>query len=406
MIKKVGLLTLVAYLFLVLLNPSLVQAQSELVILDSSAQAEFPSKLHFSLSAQSDVNITDIRLHYTVDRVSLAQVTSEVYIEFVPNPVVDAEWAWDMIKTGGLPPGSSVEYWWTVEDAQGNRVETAPVRVKFNDTRHSWRSLTEGKITIYWYEGDKAFARELMSATQQALAQLAEDTGAQLEKSANIYIYADTQDLQGALIYPKEWTGGVAFTRHSAIAIGIAPGNLYWGKRAIAHELTHLVIHQMTLNPYNYLPTWLDEGLAMYNMGALSSEYASSLNRAIAKDDLISVRSLSSPFSAYAQQSRLAYAQSYSLVEFLISNYGRSKMLKLLNTFKEGSGYDEALERVYGFDMDGLDSLWRNYVSAPVKPTEEKGMHPALIGTLAALGTALLMLLGLALEKWTWRRSQ
>jgi hypothetical protein len=34
-------------------------------------------------------------------------------------------------------------------------------------------------------------------------------------------------------------------------------------------------------------------------------------------------------------------------------------MFELLNTFRQGSGYDEALERVYRFDMDGLDTLWR-----------------------------------------------
>ena len=34
-------------------------------------------------------------------------------------------------------------------------------------------------------------------------------------------------------------------------------------------------------------------------------------------------------------------------------------MFELLNTFKQGSGYDEALLKVYGFDMDGLDALWR-----------------------------------------------
>ncbi|GAI47128.1 unnamed protein product, partial [marine sediment metagenome] len=132
---------------------------------------------------------------------------------------------------------------------------------------------------------------ELMAAAHQALARLAEDTGAHLEKPVVIYIYADAQDLQGAMIYPQEWTGGVAFTRYGIIAIGIAPDNLYWGKRAVAHELTHLVIHQMTLNPYSDLPTWLDEGLAMYAEGALEPVFATYLNRAIAEDTLISVRS-------------------------------------------------------------------------------------------------------------------
>ncbi len=383
MTKKVGVLALIVCLFLVILSPSLAQAQSGLKILDSSAQTEFPSKLNFSLTAQSNVNITDIRLHYTVDQLSHAQVTSEVYIEFVPATIVDASWMWDMRRTGGLPPGSRLEYWWTVEDAMGDKVETAPVQLQFDDTRYSWRSLTEDEVTIYWYQGDESFARELMTTAQQALVRLAEDTGAYLEKPVKAYIYANAQDLQGSLIYPQEWTGGVAFTRHGIIAIGIAPNNLDWGKRAMTHELTHLVIHQMTFNPYNDLPTWLDEGLAMYNEGVLGPQFTTFLSRAIAEDSLISVRSLSSPFSAYAEQSLLAYAQSYSLVEFLISNYGSSNMLELLNTFRQGSSYDGALRKVYGLDMDGLGTLWLDYVTEQYQPAK-KVMHSTLMEMVAA----------------------
>ena len=360
MIKKVSLLALILCLFLAVLSPVSVQAVDGLTILESSVEVDFPLKLGFSVSTESDVNITEIRLHYTVDRMSYAQVTSEVYLEFVPATTVEAEWSWDMRKTGGLPPGSSVGYWWTVEDAKGDRIETSMTKVQVDDARYSWYSLTEGKVTIYWYEGDESFARELMSVAQQVLIRLAEDTGAVLEQPVNIYIYASAQDLLGAMIFPQEWTGGVAYTRFSTIAIGISPDSLDWGRRAMTHELTHLVIHQMVFNPYNDLPTWLDEGIAMYAEGALEPVLVALLDKAEAEDSLISVRSLSSPFSAYAEESLLAYAQSYNLVEFLISNYGQSKMLELLSTFRQGSGYDEALLKVYGFDMDGLDSLWRS----------------------------------------------
>jgi hypothetical protein len=269
-----------------------------------------------------------------------------------------------MMMVGGMPPGSSLEYWWQVEDANGSKMETAPITVQFDDTRYEWRSLTERKVTLYWYSGDDSFARELMAAAQDALDRLAEDTGAELEKPAKLYIYASTNDLMGAMIEPQEWTGGVAYTRYGIMAIGISSNNIDWGKRAIAHELTHLVIHQMTLNPYNSLPVWLDEGLAMRTEGELGAEFTSSLEEAIDEDSLISVQSLCSPFSAYTEKAVLSYAQSYSLVDFLITSYGRDKMLALLNIFREGSGYDAALEEVYGFDMDGLDSLWREYITA------------------------------------------
>ncbi len=371
MIKKASIFALTVALFLVVFAPALVQAQGGLRVLRSSVLVEFPYNLDFSMSAESDVDITDIRFCYSVDRESFAQVTSEVYIEFAPDSTVSVRGALDMRKMGGLPPGSSLEYWWVVENADGEKIQTAPETVHFDDNRYPWRSLTEGKITIYWYEGKQSFAEELMSAAQQALARLTEETGAYLKKPVKMYIYANSEDLQGAMIFPTEWTGGVAFAGYGIIAIGISPNNLSWGERSIAHELTHLVVHQMTFNPYTDLPTWLDEGLAMYTEGVLGVGFADHLKKAVEENRLISVRSLSSPFSAYSSQAILSYAESYSLVEFLITSYGQGKMLELLTAFSEGSSYDGALERVYGFDMDGLDTLWRDYIAKQY----QKGAH-------------------------------
>ena len=150
----------------------------------------------------------------------------------------------------------------------------------------------------------------------------------------------------------------------------------------------------MTFNPYGGLPTWLDEGLAMYAEGELDLAFVTFLNNAVVEDTLISVRSLSSPFSAFAEESFLAYAQSYSLEEFLINQHGKNKMFELLNTFKEGSGYDEALLRVYGFDMDELNALWQDYI-APQDLTVEaegKGISPVMVGAIVALSVGFIVM--------------
>ncbi len=361
--KRVVFSIVIIGLFLALSSPVNVRAVDGLQVLESRVEVDFPMKVNFGLSATGDADITDIRLHYAVDRMSHAEVISEVTLKFEPATMVDTGWSWDMRKTGGLPPGSSVNYWWTLEDANGKKIETEPTMVQVDDDRYPWRSLSEGLLTLHWYEGDESFAGELMYTAQQALARLDSYTGAELESPAEIYIYAKSEDLLGAMIFPQEWTGGVAYTRFSTIAIGISPDSLDWGKRAMTHELTHLVIHQVVFNPYNDLPTWLDEGLAMWAEGPLEPVFVNLLVNAINEDKLITVRSLSSPFSAYAEESVLAYAQSYSLVDLLINNYGQSRMLELLNTFREGSGYDEALQKVYGLDMDSLNDLWLSFIT-------------------------------------------
>jgi hypothetical protein len=351
------------------------RAQSGLRVTGSAVEASFPLMLSFRLSATSDVDITDVRLRYTVDRLSFAEVIGEAYVQFAPSSSIDVSWEWDMRRTGGLPSGTAIEYWWLVTNASGDFVRTDPATVQFDDDRYTWRTMVEGQVALHWYDGDSGFAGEIMEAVQDSLVALEEDTGAHLMEPIDIYVYGSSGDLRGSMVFPQEWTGGVAFTRYGSVAIGISPNNLQWGRRAITHELTHLVVHQMTLNPYGGLPTWLEEGLAMRAEGPLGPEFELYLERAIDDGTLISLRSLSSPFSAKANESILSYAESFSAVDFLVETYGGESMLELLDAFREGNSYDGALRKVYGFNTEGLDSLWRRSLLSPVQASA--GLVPA-----------------------------
>ncbi|HUW46214.1 MAG TPA: peptidase MA family metallohydrolase [Dehalococcoidia bacterium] len=406
MIRRI---TLITSALLLLLSPSLVAAGDDIAVIASDVDINFPSQAVFTVEAESYVDIVDVRLYYQVDKMNYAEIVSEGWADFTPTSKIEANWVWDM-RNASLPPGAEVTYWWMIEDAAGNRFETSPEIMHFDDKRYTWQSLTgtiplDGEMTIFWYEGGDSFARELMDACEEGLARLTQDIGTYPERPIKIYIYASTSDLQGAMIFPQEWSGGVAFTAFSTIAIGIPPSDLDWGKKALVHELTHLVVHQATFSPYGQLPLWLDEGLATYNEGELDLVLRSSLERAILEDELISVRSLCSPFSAETEKAYLSYAQSYSLVEYLLDNYGQDKILDLLALLKQGNTYDEALIEVYGFDIDGLDTRWRATLTNPIVPAQRAWLHPALIAVLAALATALALWGALALERRAWRRA-
>ncbi len=330
----------------------------------SSAISKFPQELIFSLSARSQVPIADIRLCYTTDRFNFIEVVNEAYIEFVQDKSVNINWTLDMKKTGGLPPGTKVTYWWLLTDISGNKHQTRSENVIFNDLRYSWRSLSEDQLKLYWYKGDASFAQELMSTVQKVHKKLCIDAGIQLVKPAQLYIYASAEDVRGAVINPVGWEGGIAFTDYGIIMAGIAPDELAWGKRVIAHEFTHLVTRHMTRNPYNSIPTWLSEGISVNAEGGLSSSHASRLGKAVKNDQLISVRSLSSPFLVNSDKASLSYAESCSIVDYLVRTHGQSKLSQLLDSFKQGNTYDEALQKIYNFNTDDLSSLWQNYVKA------------------------------------------
>ena len=154
--------------------------------------------------------------------------------------------------------------------------------------------------------------------------------------------------------------------RVGIVALGVSTAQLGWGEGAMAHEMAHLVVHQVTMNGYGIsLPNWLDEGLAMYAEGELSSDMAAALSSAVKRDRLDSVQSLSSSFPADTAGATLAYAESYSLVEFLLDNKGgKENMLELLGAIRAGSGYQDALQEVYGLSISQLDYQWKQYLKA------------------------------------------
>ncbi|MDH4068670.1 MAG: peptidase MA family metallohydrolase [Dehalococcoidia bacterium] len=401
MIKRIAL---VAWAVLWLLSPSLVVAESGITVTASDVDVDFPSRAVFTVEAESYVDVVDVRLCYRVDRMNYAEVVSEGWADFTPANRIEANWVWDMTNAS-LPPGAEVTYWWVIEDDDGNRVETSPKTMHFDDSRFSWHNLTGtvyegGGMTLFWYAGGDSFARALLDACEAGLAKLSQEIGAYPEKPIKIYVYASTTDLRGAMVFSQEWTGGVAFMDFGIIAIGIPSSELEWGRKALVHELTHLVVRQATFGPYGQLPLWLDEGLATYNEGELDPALRSSLDKAILEGTLISVRSLCSPFSAYPEKARLSYAESHSLVEYLLDSYGQDKMLDVLTSLKLGNTYDEALTAAYGFDIDGLDARWRATLTR-----EERQFHPALIAALAALATGLAIWGALTLKKRTKRRS-
>jgi hypothetical protein len=370
-----------------------ILAQGEITVISSDTETQFPSTITFSLEAEAASDITDIELVYRKNGESLIPVSSRVDVDFIPGQLVTASWTWDMLETGGLPPGTEIDYWWLIEDAAGHKLETSPATIAFDDLSHNWRSLASDQVSIFWYEGDLSFIQELIDAADEALERLAVEIGVALEQPVKIYIYASSGDLRNALIYPQEWTGGIAFSGYGIVIIGISPDNLAWGKRAIAHEMGHLVVHQALSGFYGHLPVWLDEGLAMDAEGDLRSDLQTLLNEAIAHDTLFSVRSISSSFPTDPDEARLCYAESYSLVQFLIDTYGSGKMLNLLGVFNEGNTYDDAMLEVYGFNVDGLNAVWRGSLGLGPQPSPIPGgdasgfpaLYIALVATVVIL---------------------
>ena len=324
----------------------------------------FPETATFSASLSAAADIVSVVLEYGDVRQTCGEVIAKAYPMFAPGKSVDVEWVWDMRQSGSLPPGASIWWHWRYTDANGKEYVTDTMNATWLDDVHKWQTITSDFLRLHWYKGDQAFAKDLLNAAVNGLEFNKTESGLTPENTIDIYIYADTQDLKDAVLYEPAWTGGEAFPDQDIVIIGISQADLDWGRDAMVHELTHVLVGHLTFSCLGDVPTWLNEGLAVFSEGPLDKSSQSQLDQAVEDDSLLSVRSISNGFSEISDKANLSYAESYSIVNFLIETYKQDKMTSLLTALRDGKTIDDALVSVYGFDIEGLEDAWRDSIGA------------------------------------------
>jgi|HigsolmetaAR202D_1030399.scaffolds.fasta_scaffold00767_15 hypothetical protein len=346
---------------------------------------EFPERLSFSATIEASNEIERVVLEYGTNTRSCANVIAKAYPEISPATKLNVSWTWEMLRSGSEPPGAQIWYRWRAIDVTGKEYVSEQQELTWIDTKRRWQSKTRGLVTLHWYAGSERFADELLDSAEEALQRLANDTKVLLNEPTDIYIYANTEDMREAILYEPSWTGGLAFPAQHIVIIGIAPQQMEWGKRTVGHELTHILIGDLAFSCIGSVPTWLNEGIAMYAEGDLEPGYQQILQQAIATNDLISLRSLNSNFSEQSNKAQLSYAQSYSIVAYLIQNYSQDQLLALFAALRDGQTTEAALQQVYQRDLDTLEAEWRRWIGAGAsnvaRPSPTPNLQPTIVPT-------------------------
>jgi len=336
-------------------------AQQAITVDRDEHSVTFKGPMTFRLSVRSTSPITSVKLFY---RPTGQTAAHRVDLEFTPATSVQVEHSEDMDKSENYqPPMVTFTYWWVIEDQDGHRLKTDPISFVYEDTRYTWQVLTGKWVRLYWHDQDAAFGQTYFDLAERAAGDLASQFGVTPTDAVTIVLYNSHEELMSVLQEASaEWTGAVNFGETGCITIEL--GSASWMKEAIPHELTHAMLEQVTQPPFGEIPRWLQEGLAMHSEGGMGSEERSTLQQAIRDDSLISLRVLNSPFADAREQAILSYAESNSLVEFIIHDYGTDKLGQLIAVFAKGAHYDDAMMEVFGVDMDGMEDLWRTSIGA------------------------------------------
>ena len=130
------------------------------------------------------------------------------------------------------------------------------------------------------------------------------------------------------------------------------------------HELCHLLLHHYI--KAGDMPKWLDEGICQWVSDGMSeiimNQKSSVLDEAILSGQYISIRALTAHFPRDERYLVLAYEESKSLVEYMISAFGEEALLSVLDDLEKGVEVDKALLRSLSISLEELESRWHHHL--------------------------------------------
>ncbi len=379
-------------LLILALLPWPALAQGGVRFENMAARENFPQEILFTVVVEGDSEITHLELAY---RASGDPFTHSRYPDITPARRLEITYRLDT-QVEFYPPGSEFYYYWIATDASGRASESPEQVFTYEDNRFTWQKVATERVSVYWYEGDEAFGREVLDTAVRALERLEQDAGVQAERPIRIYLYANEEDFRGALgPNSPEWIGGQAMPHLGLIVAYISPGETYEIGRMIPHELSHVVLYQATHNPYGDNPTWFEEGLAVHNQEVPDYDYPLLVREAARRGRLIPLRALSASFPSDPELAVLSYAESAGIIEFILKEYGSEGLSALVKVFAEGETAEGAVQRALGLSLEELEARWRATLPA-AEQTPIPGETPAPLVRPAA-GPDLALLLPVAI---------
>jgi tetratricopeptide (TPR) repeat protein len=202
-----------------------------------------------------------------------------------------------------------------------------------------------------------SLALAILDVLESAANQVGAELGHFPEARVPVAIYkrADYKDVTDS----PDWSGGV-YDGTIRLPFG-ALSEITPPMRAILfHEYAHVVVFDLTRGN---CPVWLNEGIAEMFGRKQFTPPAAKAGQAALKGTVIDVRRLEGSFSGLSSnEAALAYQQSYTLVNYLVTAYGWHRVNAILTALGKGLTISAAIASAlqdYSLSYDGLIKEWR-----------------------------------------------
>ncbi len=372
--RSLLLLVLFAALALLLTVGPAFAEDGEIEVLDVEAESQFPDGVRFSVTAQSEEEIDEIRVFFK----RTGETGSSTYrsVDFDPGTLVTGE---SILSTEGgqgyFPPGTQIRFSFEIRDKAGAVHRTPEQDFIYGDDRFEWLTVSSGLISVDYYgEYVEQRAQTILEAAEETLESMAPLLGVEPTEPMRIVSYNNYRHMSAALPFRSQavreqlQTSGMAFDDERVLLVLGFDATI---KGTVSHEFIHLLVAEAAGRTRAQVPAWLNEGLAEYGNIDPTDDYEAALRYGIFTRRLKPLWFQHS-FSGSPEDIIIAYGQGQSVVTFLIERFGPEKISELFRVLQEKLNIDAALEEVYGLDQHGIDSEWRMAIGLdPLPPPGE-----------------------------------
>jgi hypothetical protein len=189
-------------------------------------------------------------------------------------------------------------------------------------------------------------------------------TGLTMEERVTVVITGKNRDFQR--VQPAGgkvplWAAAVAYPAMRLIIIKGREGGAELDlEKKFIHEYSHLLLGAVfTKSP---IPDWLHEGLAMRLSGEWSFSRALTMSEAVMTKRLIPLDQLVTSFPEEEREAHIAYAQSYYVISFFLSEFGADALSRFIKDYGRGFGFENALYRATGLKKEAFRRKWERFV--------------------------------------------
>lgn len=221
-------------------------------------------------------------------------------------------------------------------------------------------------FVFFFHARDGRIIGSLIDDAEAMRREVVEDLGIDFSGITKVYLAPSAreyQEMQPDRWVPS-WSAGVAYPESNVIILK-SPRAIRGGrmdlKKVFKHELTHIAVGR-AFEGTERVPRWLDEGLAMYESREWDLSRISTITRAVLTDSMISLSEITIGFPEEAGRAELAYVQSFYLVSFLVSKYGRESFHRFIRKYSTGKSLEDVLLSVYGLRWNEFEERWTDYL--------------------------------------------